>query len=263
MAILYETFGDFNAGAFSYRLLLSKKTLGTITLTEINLSFESHVDKVVFNIQLTDIQDFFLRKRLSIPLIELITTHGTMYSLFPLIKKTTVFGSSLVMTEDLFRHLSKAIYIKDQVIFFDAVCVFYLGAPKSLNPKDLGLGGHIFITENNILFRSFQQGKNTLISVPDITQIKMEVEGSKTYTTLEDQKGNFYTILVLEAQRKKFREDKFKTEKLYDVLNQAKSYKESEKVSLDGVINGKITCSSCGNLIKNTIRHCPFCGNEN
>jgi hypothetical protein len=168
------------------------------------------------------------------------------------------------MTEDLFRHLSRVIYIENKVILFDAISVFYPGSSKDFNPKDPELRGHIFLTENNILFRSFQQGKNFRIIVPEINQILMEVKGSTTYTTIETNKGDFYNLLVLKAQRKRFQEDKFKTEKLYDVLNQAKMYKESEGVrEEDGAKIGKITCSSCGNLITITVKHCPFCGNEN
>jgi len=257
MSIIYETFGDFNAGTFSYRLLLSKKTLGSITLTDTNLSFESQIDKVVFQIKLSDIQDFFLKYRLSIPLIELITIHGTHYSLFPLRRKSTVFGSSLGMTEDLFRHLSRLIFIKDQVVLFDATGIFNPGSPKSISFKESSSKGHIFLTENNILFRSFQQGGKDSISVSDIKQIMMNAEGSTTYTTIETFKGDLFSFSILKARRKKFRQDQFKTEKFYDILNQVKMYKDSEKV---GSLN--ITCSSCGNSIEKNMNHCPFCGNE-
>ncbi|KKN13790.1 hypothetical protein LCGC14_1002840, partial [marine sediment metagenome] len=41
MVILYESQGSFNSGVPSYRLLISKKSKGTISLTEKILSFES------------------------------------------------------------------------------------------------------------------------------------------------------------------------------------------------------------------------------
>ncbi|MHA2392125.1 MAG: hypothetical protein ACXAEX_09140 [Promethearchaeota archaeon] len=263
MATLYESFGNFNTEVSSYRLLISKRSRGTIYLTEDKLSFESQKDRILFHVNLSDVQDFFLKHRRSIPLIELKTKNGTSYSVYPVRKSKRSYHSSLLMTEDLFRELARLIYNKEQTILFDAIGTLYPGSIHSAKIKDITFQGHIFLTENNILFKPFQQIGISNIRVSDIRSIIMEIVDSTTYVTLETHEGEIYSFLPLKKQWRKFVKDKIKTEKLYDILNQAKMYKESEKIGGDKEesIKNHLKCSYCRNIITIGISTCPYCGN--
>ncbi|MFW9784466.1 MAG: zinc ribbon domain-containing protein [Candidatus Heimdallarchaeota archaeon] len=260
MVTLYESFGNFNTEVSSYRLLISKRSRGIISLTENKFSFESQKDRILFHINLSEIQDFFLRHRFSIPLVELKTRDETIYSVYPLRKSKKSYHSSLLMTEDLFRELTRLIYYKEQTILFDAIGTIYPGSIQGVKMKHRASQGHIFITENTIFFKPFDHIKKEDIRVSDIKSIIMENVDSTTYVTLETLEGKLYSFLPLKKHWRKFVKDKVKTEKLYDILNQAKMYKESEKIGIE--LKNKSKCSYCGNIVTIEFITCPFCGNS-
>ncbi|MFX1377406.1 MAG: hypothetical protein ACFFA0_16530 [Promethearchaeota archaeon] len=265
MVILYEAFGSFNTGVSSYRVLISKKSRGTISLTEGTLQFESHKDKVLFQLKISKIEDFFMKNRFSIPIIEIISPNGTNYILSTLRKSKKHYHSSLQMTEDLFRQLTRLILNKDQIILFDTIVTLYPGSVKNFNFKERSLQGHIFLTENYILFKPFQTGKFNRIRILQIKQVIMEIEDSITYITIETVKGNIYSFLPLKIYRGRIVKDKTKNEKFYDILNQAIMYKRSEQIGVNKKEPEKqqIKCSFCENMIKPTDKLCPYCGNKN
>jgi hypothetical protein len=262
MSILFESFGSFNTGIPSYRSFISKRSRGAITLDETTLSFESEVDKIAFHVKLSDIQDFFMRFRFSIPYIELNTVNKSIYTLYPLIKHKNSFSSSLLMTAELFRQLARLISNKDQAILFDAIGLLYPGSFQDVNLKEKAFRGHVFLTENYILFKSFQTGDITDIKIGDIKQIIIEIVDSAKYVTIETFEGNIYSFLILKEKRRKFVKDKIKTEKFYDVLNNAKIYKESEKLIPVKKEKNDVKCLFCGNTINPNEATCPYCGNN-
>ncbi len=230
MATLYESYGSFSTGIPSFRQLVSKKSKGTITLTETFLSFESLVDKILFRVKLSEIQDILIKKRFNINLIELQTPHQTFYTLYPMKKKNNLYSPSKEMTMELFGQLTRLIFNKDQTILFDAIGSFYLGSLLSYNLKEMTIQGLIFLTENYILFKSFHSKGIYKIKVVDFKDITMEIENSIIYVKIGTINGKFFSLFPLKRQRRKLVKDKLKTEKLYDVLNQAKMHKESEQV---------------------------------
>jgi len=265
MAILYESLGSFHTGASSYRALVSKRSRGTISLTEETLTFESQKDKVPLHLKLSEIRDFYLKNRFTIPIIELKSIHGTIHTISSVKERKKHFHSSLQMVESLFRQLTRLIFNKDQIILFDAIVVLYPGSLKSFNIKERSLRGHLFLTENYILFKSFQTGNLSRIKIFDIQQVIMEIIDSMTYVSIETLDGGFYSFLPLTTSWGKFVKDKNKTEKLFDILNQARMYKNSEQVSNQKNEKPKedlIKCLYCGNVIEPEANLCPFCGNE-
>jgi hypothetical protein len=240
MATFYESFGSFNSGIPSHRQLVSKKSKGTITLTETFLSFESHVDKILFQVKLSEIQDISIKTRSSINLIELQTPHQTYYTLYPIMTKTNSNSSSKEMTMELFGQLTRLIFNKDQTILFDTIGGFYLGSLRSYYLKEMTIQGYIFLTENYIFFKSFQPKGIYKINVLDFKDLTMEIVDSTTYIKIETIDEQVYSLFPLKIQRRKLGRDSKKTEKLYDVLNQAKMYKESEQVRLNKDEKGKI-----------------------
>ena len=262
MTILYESSGSFNTGIPSYRSFISKRSRGAITLDEKTLSFESEVDKIVFNIKLSEIQDFFLRFRFSIPYIELDTINKATYTLYPLRKHKNSYNSSLLMTEELFRQLARLISNKDQAILFDAIGILYPRSFQSSDLKEKLFRGHIFLTENYILFKSFQMGDISNIKIVDIKLVIIEIVNSTRYVTIETLEGSVFSFLILKEKRRKFVKDKIKTDKFYDVLNNAKIYKESEKLLTVKQEKKDVKCLFCGNIINPNKATCQYCGNN-
>ena len=265
MGILYTSFGSLHTGDPSYRNLISKRSRGTISLTEDELSFESLKDKVLFRLRLSEIRDFFMKNRFSIPLVEIRTLHGNTHSLYSLKKSKKHYHSALKTTEDLFRQLARLILNKDQVILFDAIVAIYPSSPKSFDFRKSSLHGHFFLTENYILVKLFQSGNINKIEIMQIKQIIMEIVDSKTYVTLETREGKIFSILPLKFSWGKFIIDKGKTEKLYDILNQTVMYKQSERLGTEDMTKTgkeKVKCSYCGNIINSEVTICPLCGNR-
>ena len=232
MVTFYESFGSFSSGIPSFRQLVSKKSKGTITLTETFLSFESQVDKILFQVKVSEIQDILIKNRSNINLIEPQTPHQTFYTLYPMKKKNNSYSPSKEMTMELFGQLTRLIFTKDQTILFDAIVSFYLGSLRSYDVKEMTIQGHIFLTENYILFKSFHSEGIYKIKILDFKEITMEIEDSTTYVKIGTVGGKIYSFFPLKGHRRKLVKDKVKTEKLYDVLNQAKMYKESEQIRL-------------------------------
>ena len=56
--------------------------------------------------------------------------------------------------------------------------------------------------------------------------------------------------------------DKIKTDKFYDVLNNAKIYKESEKLLTVKQEKRDVRCLFCDNAIDPDEETCPYCGNN-
>jgi len=146
-------------------------------------------------------------------------------------KKNNSYSPSKEMTMELFGQLTRLIFTKDQKILFDAIVGFYLGSLRSYDVKEMTIQGHIFLTENYILFKSFHSEGIYKIKILDFKDITMEIEDSTTYVKIGTVGGKIYSLFPLKGHRRKLVKDKVKTEKLYDVLNQAKMYKESEHLS--------------------------------
>jgi hypothetical protein len=262
MTILYESAGSFNTGIPNYRSFISKRSRGSIILDEKTLSFESEVDKIVFRIKLGEIEDFFMRSRFSIPYIELKTMNMATYTLYPLRKLKNSYNSSLVMTEELFRELARLICNKDQPILFDAIGILYPGSLQVIDLKEKSFQGHIFLTENYILFKSFQSSLINNIKITEIKQIIIEIVDSTKYVTIETLEGKEFSFLILKEKKRKFIKDKIKTEKFYDVLNNTKIYKDSEKLIEVKQEKKEVKCLFCGNTINPNESTCPYCGNN-
>ncbi|MFX1480352.1 MAG: hypothetical protein ACFFCI_19830 [Promethearchaeota archaeon] len=268
MVTLYESNGNFNSGIISYRAIVSKRSRGKILLTEKLLSFESQIDKILFQIKLSDIQEFSINNKHSIPILELKTTPGDTYSLHPRNFDKKQFHGSQIMTEELFRQLTRLKFNNDQPILFDTVAVIYTNSLQNAISNSSGLQGHMFLTENYILFNPFEQAFIIKIRILDIKEILMQIIESTAYVIVKTFKGEFYYILPLKTHRRRYTKDKLKTEKLYDILNEAQMYKTSETIKLkpqtldkklEDRAKPEIECLFCGEKISSDVKICPFC----
>ncbi|MHA1196349.1 MAG: hypothetical protein ACTSSM_09665, partial [Promethearchaeota archaeon] len=82
---------------------MSKRSRCIIKLTESNLIFQSERDKIIFEIKVSHVKDFYIKKRYNLSVIELEDTFGNYYSFYALEeKKENYFKPSKLLTEELF-----------------------------------------------------------------------------------------------------------------------------------------------------------------
>ena len=87
MVILFESFGNFSTGNPTHRALISKRSRGTLKLTEKELSFQSELDKILYEIKIRDIKNFYIKKRFNLQVIELTDINNNKFSFYVSIKK--------------------------------------------------------------------------------------------------------------------------------------------------------------------------------
>jgi hypothetical protein len=144
------------------------------------------------------------------------------------------------MTEELFKQLIRVVFNKDQTILYETRSKIYQGSIENSELNMKNFQGYIFLTENYILFKPFEEGKRYKIKILNIKDITMEIVNSTTYVEIRTILGKIYSIFPLKRHWKIDKRDNKKVEKLYDMLNQAKMYKESEKLHLQRVEQDKI-----------------------
>ncbi|MBY9014182.1 MAG: hypothetical protein KGD68_00680 [Candidatus Lokiarchaeota archaeon] len=233
MVILFESFGNFTTGQTSYMALVSRKSRGTITLTEKEFLFKSEKDKITFHLRVRDIQNFAMKTRFQLPTIELLSVLGILYTFYPHKKEQSSHATSKKATEDLFRELTRSTFKKESPILFETTGSF---RDYDLNDGKVVLDsqrGIIFLNEDFLSFKPFNE--KLIYQIPILNILKILIDTSKIgpAVNIQTKEGNSYTLMALKKQLKIYAKDKSKTEKLYELLNQAKIYKSSEQIHLE------------------------------
>jgi len=232
MVIHFESFGNFNSGIPTFRALISKRARVTIQLTETKLTFQSLIDKILYEVKLSEIQGYYIYKRYRIPVIELINSQGNIYTFFPRLIKDSGRSYSNSLTEDLFRHITR-LYVKNEMpILFETKGAFWEGSPPIINWKLNLKKGIILLTENRISFKPLKEEYLTQLKVLNIKEVLEEIKSSNTFIKLITKDGNLFTLLPLKKRLKHLIRDNHKAEKLLELLNQVKMYKDSEQIRL-------------------------------
>jgi len=233
MVILFESFGNFTTGQTSYMALVSRKSRGTITLTIKEFLFKSEKDKITFHLRVRDIQNFAMKTRFHLPTIELISVQGILYTFYPHMKERSSLATSKKATKELFRQLTRSTFKKMSPILFETVGNFRdydLNDGKAVSES---LRGIIFLNEDFLSFKPFTE--KLIYQIPILTILKIIIDTSNIgpAVNIQTTEGKSYTLMALKKQLKMYAKDKSKTEKLYELLNQAKIYKSSEQVRLE------------------------------
>ncbi|MHA2429592.1 MAG: zinc ribbon domain-containing protein [Promethearchaeota archaeon] len=232
MVLHFESFGNFNSGIPTFRALISKRARVTIQLTEAKLSFQSDIDKILYEVKLSEIQGYHINKRYRIPVIELLNSQGNVYTFFPRLIKDSSRSYSKSLTEDLFRKITR-LYIKNNVpIIFETRGAFWEGSPPTLNWKLNLMKGIILLTENRITFKPLKQEYINQLKILNVKEIVEELKSSNTFIKLTTKDDKTFTLLPLKKRMKHLIRDKHKAEKLLELLNQVKMYKDSEQIRL-------------------------------
>lgn len=233
MVILFESFGNFTTGQTSYMALISRKSRGTITLTEKEFMFKSEKDKIAFHLRFRDVQNFALKTRFQLPTIELVSVQGILYTFYPHKKEKSSLATSKKATEDLFRQLTRSTFKKESPILFETTGSFRdydLTGGRAVSDSQRGI---IFLNEDFLSFKPFVEKSIYQIPIMNIIKILIDTSNIGPAVNIQTKEGKSYTLMALKKQLKMHTKNKPKTEKLYELLNQAKIYKLSEQIRLE------------------------------
>ena len=233
MVVLFESYGNFTSGQTSYRALISKKSRGTITLTDKEFLFKSEKDNILFHLRRKDIQNFSIKNRFNLPTIELISVQGIDYTFYPHKKEKSSFATSKKATEELFRELTRSTFKKENPILFETI-----GCLKN-NSSETGLlvseplTGIIFLNEDYLSFKPFEEKSINQILILNIGKTTNDTSklGPSVDITVKDDK--FYSFYALKKQFGRYVKDTLKTNRLFELINQAIAYKTSEQTRLE------------------------------
>lgn len=233
MVIHFESLGNFNSGIPTLRALMSKRSRVTIQLSEDKLAFQSEIDKILYEVKLSEINTFYIKSRLRILVIELVDMQGNIYTFYPLLKKNDKHFYSKELTEELFRHITRLYVKKEMPILFETKGAFWEGTPQEYNWKLKYSEGIILLTENFISYKSLQDEKFDHIKVLDIIEINTQAQSSNnSFIQVITKQNQSYTLIPLKRSFKRLVKDKVKADKFLELLNQVKSYKASEQIRL-------------------------------
>lgn len=230
MSTHFESFGNFTTGVSSYWGLISKKSRGTIQLTDKSFSFRSAKDKILFDIKISNIQNFYLIKRFRFLSIELITDQGVYYNLYPRTQQNKMFGGSEKLAKELFTSLVRVVYKGDYPILFETKGSFIKKKVKEGILQEKRHNGIVILTEEYILFKAYKKKPNKKIPILEIEDTILHNNNSEMYLQIKLKDKNVFSIIALKNKRNRNRKDKVKTAQLYEMLIQAKQYKISENI---------------------------------
>ena len=228
MVILFESYGNFSTGNPSHRALISKRSRGTITLTEKELTFQSEIDKIIYQIKIRDIKNFHFNKRFNLQVIELTDIYDNKYSFYASIKKKSSYSSSKTFTLELFYHLSRIVLKKEKPIFFEAGGGLWHNFPNLINWKTNMKKGLFILTKDSLSFNPFEQGAFEVLNVIDMDSIETFQNNSKEYIKINMLNQESFSLTLFSKRHGFTKIDDTKVRKLSELLNQVKIYKDSE-----------------------------------
>ena len=232
MVILFESFGNFSTGNPTHRALISKRSRGTLKLTEKELSFQSELDKILYEIKIRDIKNFYIKKRFNLQVIELTDINNNKFSFYVSIKKKHSYSFSKTFTLELFYHLTRIVLKKDKTIFFEAGGGFWHNSPNLINWKTEMKRGIFILTKDALSFNPIEKGDFEVLKIIEINSIESIQQNSRALIKINMRYSQKSYSMTLFTKKHGFTKiDINKIKKLSELLNQVKEYKNSELVA--------------------------------
>jgi hypothetical protein len=254
MVVLFESYGNFTSGQTSYKALISRKSRGTITLTDKEFLFKSERDNILFHLRKKDIQNFSIKNRFNLPTIELISVQGINYTFYPHKKEKSSLATSKKATEELFRELTRSTFKKENPILFETIGNYKNSDSEEGILKSEGLMGFIFLNEDYLSFKPFIEKSIRQLLILDIDNIFNDTSKLGPTVNIQAKDGNYYSFIALKKQLGRYTKDKVKTNRLFELINQAKMYKTSEQLRLQKEEKEKIDRIKSMVLVSNKLR---------
>ena len=235
MVILFESYGNFSTGNPSHRALISKRSRGTITLSDKELTFQSEIDKIIYQIKIRDVKNFYFNKRFNLQVIDLTDIFDNQYTFYASIKKKSSYSSSKTFTLELFYHLTRIVLKKDKPIFFEAGGGFWHHTPNLVNWKTDMKNGLFILTEDSLSFNPFEQGAFEILNVIEMDSIEIFRNDSREYIKINMINQDSYSLTLFSKKHGFTKTDGIKVKKLSELLNQVKMYKNSELIKQENL----------------------------
>lgn len=232
MVVLFESYGNFTSGQTSYRALVSRKSRGTITLTDREFLFKSEKDNILFHLRMNDIQNFSIKNRFKLPTIELISVQGINFTFYPHKKEKSSLTTSKKATEELFRELTHSTFRKENPVLFETIGSFKSRDSAEGIHSPETLIGVIFLNEDYLSFKPFDKKSINQILILNIVNISSDTSKSGPSVDIQTNNSKYYSFVALKKHLGRYTKDKIKTDKLSELINQAKMYKISEQTRL-------------------------------
>jgi hypothetical protein len=232
MVVLFESFGNFTSGQTSYKALVSRKSRGKITLTDKEFLFKTEKDNILFNLRRKDIQNFSIKKHFNLPTIELISVQGINYTFYPHKKEKSSFATSKKATEELFRELTRSIFKHENPILFETIGGFTKYNSEEGNSSPEILTGVIFLSEDYLSFKPFTEKIITQTLILNIQNISKGELKSDPAVIIQTKDNNYFTLVAFKKHIGRYTTDKTKTDRLFELIDQAKTYKTTEQTRL-------------------------------
>ena len=233
MVILFESYGNFVSGEANYFALISKKSRGTIILTDRTFSFKSLKDQILFQINVSEIDNFVIKKRRNLHIIELSRDRVNKYNFYPHKIGNSSLKSSRTLTEYLFQQLTRAAYKNDYPVLYETKAAIWKGVPSEGNWKEKLQEGFLILTEKGLSFKFFNKNSAHHEKITQIKDIHRELIDSVAYIQIVNIQNKITSYLALKSNSRLTKQDELKTDKLYELINQAKDYKEAEKLQIE------------------------------
>jgi hypothetical protein len=180
-----------------------------------------------------DIENFSMKNRFKLPTIELVSVQGINYTFYPHKKEKSSLSTSRKATEELFRELTRSTFRKESPVLFETIgSLTNSKSEENFNSAD-ALIGIIFLNEDYLSFKPFTE--KCVLQIPIINIAKIACNSSKLgpIINIQTQSGKFRSFVSLKKQIGRYVFDKSKTERLSELINQAKIYKSSEQRRLE------------------------------
>jgi len=175
------------------------------------------------------------------------------YTFYPHKKERSSLTTSKKATEDLFRELTRSTFKKENPILFETI-----GSLKNCaTEEDLAseaLPGVIFLNEDYLSFKPFNEKSIAQISVLNIINISSDTSKSGPAVNIQTKEGKFYSFITLKKHIGRYSKEKAKTERLFELVNQAKIYKSSEQTRLEKEEKEKINRVKSMMEVSNKVR---------
>ena len=214
MVTHFESFGNFTTGIASYRALVSKKSRGTLKLTDKTFSFKSEIDKILFEIKISDIQNFYINKRFNLPTIRLLTMQELQFNFYPHKKEEKSLSTSKKLTEQLFIQLARLSYKKNQPILFE-INAGLSNINEGVSDLDLQIG-ILLLTEDYLSFKAYNEEPVKQINIKNLINISYNELDKNSPVRIYTSDNKILNIIATKKQLEEIQMIKQRTENSFN-----------------------------------------------
>jgi hypothetical protein len=173
-----------------------------------------------------------MKKRVNLYTIELRTDKVNLFTFYPHESGKSSLGSSRRLSEDLFRELTRAAFKQGFPVLYETKAGFWDGAPSEENWKASLKEGFLILTENSLSIKFIDTTSSHYEKITQIVDVHRSLVDSFPYVLIKNKENNHTSYIALKSKSWLIKEDQKKTDKLYELISQAKNYKETEQLQI-------------------------------